>query len=257
MALKFTSFGALLPSISVLSAFIDATLFAVDGLANHPRQPAPYGRGRPLLWKQGSAELTITPINSINYIALANTIAGLETVDLAFGSQRNGMYAARFDIYVATLKIGSGQLANKPPRPSLGSPVPETNNTATARRALTDPGDPVRFHVDDTPISLWLSPYHAFLPLSKVLYLLLQSMLTAAGVIRDSGIDVFIGGRWRWDHAGLQLTLDPKEDMSWRNMATAAKGMKDWVVRDGAKDFQFRVDMDRVGNLGSGGLRRV
>lgn len=259
MAVVFTSFDALLPSTSVLSTFIDATLFAVNGLAIDARQPTPYGR--PLRWQQGAAELSILPINSVNYIILANTIGALEAVEITFGSVANGMYATRFDIYVANIKIGTGRLASRPPDPRpprLESPVSETNTTAaTARRALAAPRDPMNFRVDDTPIALWLSSYRGQILLPDALYLLLQTMLTAAGAIRDTGADTFIGRSLTWKHADLQLALYPKQVMSWRNMATAAKGMKDWMIRYGARDTRFEVDMEMVGSLGLGRLGRA
>ncbi|KAG7009540.1 hypothetical protein G7Y79_00002g006550 [Physcia stellaris] len=259
MALVFTSFDAVLPSTSVLSTFIDALLFAVDGLAIDARQPTPYGR--PLRWQQGAAELSILPINSVNYIILANTIGALEAAAITFGSVRNGMYATRFDIYVANTKIGTGRLASRRPSPRpprLEFPASETNTTAaTARRALTAFRDPMTFRIADTPIALYLSDYRGQILLPDALYLLLHPMLTAAGAIRDTGADTFIGRSWTWRHADLQLALYPKVIMSWRNMATAAKGMKDWMMKYGGKDTRFEVDMEMVGSLGLGRLGRA
>lgn len=256
MDLLFTSFDTLLQSSDVFSAFIDATLFAVDGLSDDGHQPTPYSM--PLLWQQGAAELSIAPINQINYITLADILAGLQAVELTFSSVRNGMYATRFNIYVSNHKIGSGKIASRPPSPGRQNQVSSlsTNSTdaaASSRRALTLPPDPLSFRVDDTPISLFVSSYREALPLADQLHILLQSMFAAAGAIRDSGGDVLIGRSWIWAQSPVQLNLYPRVNMSWRSLATAAKGMKDFLFREGqGLNFRFEVLMDLEGRLGMG-----
>ena len=256
MGIVFTSFYAVLPSSDVFSTFIDATLFVIDGMSNDPYKPTP--PGAQLRWQQGAAELSVVPIHEINYRTLANLLAGLQATAVNFGSIRRGMYATRFDIYIMNSKIGTGKLVSQPP--SLGSkPLSistSENSTATARRrAFTFPPDPFFFRVPSTPVSLLLSRYGAHLSLPDAFYLLVEVMFTAAGTIRDAGQDVLIGHSWRWKALTIEFDLYPKANMSWRNLATAAKGMKDWMIHYGARGFRFDVEMDLAGHMGIGSFR--
>ena len=85
----------------------------------------------------------------------------------------------------------------------------------------------------------------------------MDTMFAAAGTIRDSGQDVLIGRSWHWTQLTLVLDLYPRPNMSWRSLATAAKGMKDWMVAHGARGCRFDVDMDVTGRIGMGSLRRL
>ena len=256
MGIVFTSFDALLPSSDVFSTFIDATLYAIDGMSNDPHQTTP--PGAQLRWQQGAAELSIVPVYQIDYRTLANLLAGLQANAVTFGSIRGGMYATRFNIYIPTGRIGRGKLVSRPP--SLGSkPLSisaSDNSTATARRrALTFPPDPFTFRVVSTPVSLMLSRYSAPFLLPDALYLLIEVMFAAAGTIRDSGQDVLIGRSWLWRQLTVGFELYPKTNMSWRNLATAAKGMKDFMTHYGAWGFRFDVKMDLAGHVGMGSFR--
>ena len=256
MIIVFNSFDALLLSGDVFSTFIDAILYSIDGMSNDPHRPSlPETQ---LRWHQGAAELSVVPMYLISYQTLANLLAGLQTTLVAFGSITRGMYATRFDIYILNRRIGSGKLVSRPPNPSSNPLSTSTSDNSTAttarRRALTFPPDPFMYRVPSTPVSLTLTRYGIRLSLPDVLYLLIDVMFAAAGTIRDSGQDVLIGHSWRWKQSPIELDLYPKVNMSWRNLATAAKGMKDFMIAYGAMTFRFDVEMDLAGHMGIGSL---
>ncbi|KAL8792479.1 MAG: hypothetical protein Q9195_004935 [Heterodermia aff. obscurata] len=251
MGIVFTSFDALLPSTDVFSTLIDATLFAIDGMSDDPRRPAP--PGTQFRWQQGATEFSISPMHQMGYQTLANLVAGLQINMIIFGSIRSGMYATRFDIYIMTGKIGSGKIVSRPP--SLIRPTSPSTPNNTARALTSPPADPSIYRVPGAPVTLFLSRYSARFSLPDALYLLSEAMFGAAGTIRDSGHDVLIGHSWQWRQYTIGLDVYPKPHMSWRVLAEAVKGMKDWLIAYGGMGFRFDIELDGAGHIGVGSLR--
>lgn len=219
-------------------------------------------RRQPLNWQSGTAELSLTLSRGMDYNSLATTLAGLHDVEMTYG-----MFATRFDIRIHGQYIGGGQIASRPPNTPTAtygslpasnvSTIDAQSEVATARRDLTLPPSPYTMHVGNTPISVTFSSYREPLQADHILDCLVAAIFAAAGAIRDSGGDMLIGHSWVWKRA-VRLSLYPNKDMSWRNMADAVKGMRHFVLAgEGAIDFKFEVDIDRVGWVGIGRMARV
>lgn len=197
----------------------------------------------PLRWSQGAAEFSLTAWGQtpLNYNHLASIIAGVHGISMKYG-----IYAVRFDIWIANQLIGGGQLASRRPRIITSTTAAASNGTThITARDLTSPPDPYRMHVSNTPITVVFSSYRGPMDPSALLDVLVAAIFTAAGAIHDTG-DAQIGQSLMWKRAA-RFSLWPNEAMNWRDLADTVKGMKYFVLAEGGSlDFQFELLVGKV-----------